>query len=155
MLLKLPNFCLLSFCFIPFPLLFSSLIPTAAASLIFLIHPLSAALYLDSFLSSPCVLLSVLGAWTVSSPADAADVYGADAAGCYYGAKVPIELSSDPCSSQHSVRSDITCHHHSHCQPPVCSQQVARTDRWEIYVCAHLLFIRMFLVNLCSDFMPL
>lgn len=142
-LLKLLNFCL-SFSFIPLPLFFSSLIPTATASLIFLFHSLSAAPYLGSF---PRFVLSVLGAWTVSSPADPADVYGADAAGCYYGAQVPIELSSDPHSSQHSVRSNITCHHHSHCQPPVCSQQVARIDRWEIYVHAYILYITYYILG--------
>lgn len=124
-----------SFFFLPLPLFFPLLTP--AASLVFCLA-LRLPLHISApFPSLPYMALSVLGAWTVSSPAEPADVYGADAAGCYHGAEVPIQLSCDPRSGQHPARSNVTCHHHCHRQPPLCRQQVARPGRWEI--CVHYL----------------
>lgn len=76
----------------------------------------------------------VPGPWTVSSPADSADVYGADAAGRYHGAEVPIQFSSDTCRSQYSAGSCVTCHHHGHCQSPLFCKQMAWPDRWVVSV---------------------
>lgn len=66
----------------------------------------------------------------VSSPADSTDVHGADAARCYHGAEVPIQFPCHIRSSQHAAGSHFGCHHHRHCQPPLCRQQMARLDRW-------------------------
>ena len=119
-LLKLPNFLFASFSSLSLCSLLANT-DCGFSTCLFSFCSSSAAPYPCSFpLSLPRIaFVHPRVAWTVSSPADPADVYGADAAGRHHGAEVPIQLSRDSRGGQHPAGSDITRHHHRHRQPPL------------------------------------
>lgn len=79
----------------------------------------------------PCSLLMMaLMDSTVSPSADPTDVHRADAAGRHHGTQVPVKLACHPRGRQHTVRPNQRSGHHSHRQPPLRCQQVARPHWW-------------------------
>lgn len=109
--LSLPNF--LSSCF---------------SSTVLFLSP-SITLFSSTLPRSPLMMVVVMDS-TVSSSADPTDVHRADAAGRHHGTQVPVQLSSHPRGRQHTVRPDQPSGHHSHRQPPLRRQQVARPHWW-------------------------